>query len=58
MVKEAIRNPLFTFPPKKDSYGINVKIIGKEATIVTNPDTGKLITVWETSSKKKLEYGK
>jgi hypothetical protein len=56
-INNAIKKPLDTGPIKYDSLGRpSQKIIGKEATVIKNPETGKVITTYPTGSKvlKKL----
>ena len=58
--KDAIDNPLFKGEIVIDDLGRkSVKYIGKEATVIVNPDTDTEITAWKTSSRvrKKLEGG-
>ena len=57
-VKDAIVNPLHIFPVKVETNGVSQKLLGKYATISINPDTGILITVWETGTKDLKKYVK
>ncbi len=51
-VRNALKNPLKTTAVKYDKLGRpSIKVIGKKATVVVNPNTGKIITTWPTSSK-------
>lgn len=59
-ILDALQNPLFIGEEIEDEYGRkSVRIIGKDATVCVNPETGTIITTWKTSSKirKKLESG-
>ena len=50
---DAIRNPLDVRPVKVDSLGRpSQRIIGEKAEIVINPETGKVVSINPTSSKK------
>mgnify|MGYP001625429717 FL=1 len=35
----------------------SIKYIGKNATIVVNPDTGVVVTVWKTGKSTVKKYG-
>jgi RHS repeat-associated protein len=51
-VNDALKNPLKVKPTKYDSFGRpSQTYIGKNATVVVNPTTGKVITMWRTGSK-------
>ena len=55
---DAIVNPLKRCPTKTDEQGRKAyKSIGKDATVVVNPDTGDVITAYKTKSRyrRKLE---
>ena len=34
----------------------SVKYIGKDATVIMNPDTNTVITTWKTSSRVRKKY--
>ncbi len=52
-VKDAFTNPLETGTIKIDGQGRkSIKYTGEFATVSINPDTGTIITVWKTSSKR------
>ncbi len=56
-IDDALNNPLKVTDVKYDSQGRpSIKYIGKNATVVVNPTTGKIITVYGTHTKyvKKL----
>jgi hypothetical protein len=51
---DALHNPIKSKPIRTDSLGRpSQQIIGNQATVVVNPETGKIITVWPTSSRMK-----
>jgi hypothetical protein len=53
-IDDALKNPIKTKPVRVDSHGRpSQQLVGKEATVVVNPETGKIITVWRTSSKRR-----
>ena len=59
-VDDAIANPLFKGAVVTDDQGRkSVKFIGKEVTVIQNPDSGEVITTWKTGSnvRKKFERG-
>ena len=49
--KDALINPLKVGKIKKKDNGKSQEIIGENARVIINPDTGNIITVWETSTK-------
>lgn len=50
---EAFKKPLQVKPVKVDELGRpSQQIIGPKATVVQNPETGQVINVWPTSSKR------
>ncbi len=58
--QDALDNPLQVGEIRYDNMGrASQQYIGEKVTVVINPDTGKRITVWPTSSKtvKKLKGG-
>ena len=58
---QAVRKPLKIDDPKTDKQGrTSFKIVGKNATIYVNPDTGTVTTVHKTHSRvvRKLLDGK
>ncbi len=57
-IADALTNTLDYGKIKMDSKGQrSQKLIGANATVYINPDTGKLITVVPTSTKLKMKYG-
>ena len=57
-VEDAKMNPLYTKPIVVDAQGIKSQIIiGKKATICINPESGRIITTWKTSSRLRRKYG-
>ncbi len=51
-ILDALRRPLRVRDVKIDELGRpSQQIIGREATVVQNPETGDLITTWQTSTK-------
>jgi hypothetical protein len=57
-VQNALNSPLRVDPIRIDPVGrMSQRYIGRYATIVVNPDTGKWITAWPTSSKIVTQYG-
>ena len=60
-IADAINNPLKITPTKTDDLGRkSYRAIGENATVVINPETGKISTAWRTSRKlsAKLKKGK
>ncbi|MDU3526425.1 minor capsid protein [Clostridium sp.] len=49
--KDALINPLKIGKIKKKDNGKSQEIIGENARVIINPDTGNIITVWKTSTK-------
>ncbi|MDY4606393.1 minor capsid protein [Clostridium tertium] len=49
--KDALINPLKVGKIKKKDNGKSQEIIGENARVIINPDTGNIITVWKTSTK-------
>lgn len=49
--KDALINPLKVGKIKKKYNGKSQEIIGENARVIINPDTGNIITVWKTSTK-------
>lgn len=51
-ILDAVKNPLKVAETKVDSLGRqSQKIVGEKATAVVNPETGKIVTVYPTSTK-------
>ena len=51
-IKDALQNPLQTTEIRYDNQGLpSVKYIGENSTVVVNPDTGLIITVYPTSTR-------
>lgn len=56
-IDDALKNPLFKGNVVIDANGRkSIKYIGKDATVVLNPETNKVITSWKTSSRLKKKY--
>ena len=56
-IDDALKNPLFNGNVVIDANGRkSIKYIGKDATVVLNPETNKVITSWKTSSRLKKKY--
>lgn len=49
--KDALLNPLKLGKIKKKDNGNSQELVGENARVIINPDTGNIITVWRTSSK-------
>lgn len=58
-IEDALENSLHVSPIKTDSQGRrSQKYIGSAATVIKNPDTGDIVTVWATSTKRREKYSK
>ena len=58
-IKDAINNPLKVKPVRIDAQGRASQIyIGKNATVVRNPETGKIVSVWRTGTRTANKYSK
>lgn len=56
-VDDAIANPLHAFEPTTDSQGRRAqKLVGASATVVVNPDTGVIITMYKTGRRERRKY--
>lgn len=56
-VQDARTNPIYSKEIVTDGLGRKSQIlIGKNATICINPDTGKVITAWKTGTKTRRKY--
>jgi hypothetical protein len=56
-IADARQHPLHRKPTKTDELGRrSYQQIGRDATIVVNPDTGNLITTWRTGSRTRRRY--
>lgn len=51
-VADALQNPLKIGKIKESSNGKNQEFFGEKARVHINPETGNIITLWKTSSKK------
>ena len=52
-IYDALTNTLKTNKIKTDEFGRrSQQFIGEYVTVVVNPDTGKISTIWRTASKK------
>ena len=57
-VDDAIANPLHAFEPTVDLQGRRAqKLVGASATVVVNPDTGVIITMYKTGRRERRKYG-
>lgn len=57
-VSDALANPLHEDQIKSDALGRRAqKVIGGQATVVRNPDTGAIITAYKTGRKERRKYG-
>lgn len=56
-IQDALQNPLFKGEVVMDEYGRkSIKYIGREATVIMNPDTNTEITTWKTGSRIRKKY--
>lgn len=56
-IQDALKNPLFKGEVVMDEYGRkSIKYIGREATVIMNPDTNTEITTWKTGSRIRKKY--
>lgn len=56
-IADARQNPLHRTPTRTDANGKrSYQQIGRDATIVVNPDTGNLISTWRTGSRYRKKY--
>lgn len=56
-VKDALNNPLFKGNVIIDEQGRkSIKYIGREATVIMNPDTDTEITAWKTGTRIRKKY--
>ena len=57
-VDDALANPLYKGDVIVDNAGRkSVKYIGKDVTVIWNPDTGEVITAWKTGTRIRRKYG-
>lgn len=57
-IADAISNPMFVGEVVVDEFGRkSVRYIGADVTVVLNPDTGDVITIWKTGSRMRKKYG-
>ena len=52
-ITDALKNPLGISKVKMDKFGPSYKIVGKNATVIINPETNTLITTYKTTSNTK-----
>ncbi|MBR1979714.1 phage minor head protein [Candidatus Proelusimicrobium excrementi] len=58
-IDNAVKAPLFVGEVTTDEQGRkSQKYIGKDVTVIRNPDTGQVITSWKTSTRLRRKYGK
>ncbi len=56
-IDDAIRNPIFKGKVVVDEYGRkSVKYIGKNATVILNPETNEVVTTWKTGTRTRKNY--
>jgi len=56
-IDDALKNPLFTGEVVTDDQGRkSVKLIGREVTVIQNPDSEEVITTWKTSARIRKKY--
>ena len=56
-IADARQHPLHRKPTRTDANGKrSYQQIGRDATIVVNPDTGNIITTWKTGTKTRRRY--
>ena len=57
-IKNALEKPFLVGDLKVDDYGRkSQKFIGKEATVIINPETGIVVTTWKTGKATIKKYG-
>lgn len=57
-VDDAMANPIHAFEPTTDAQGRRAqKLVGASATVVVNPDTGVIITMYKTGRRERRKYG-
>lgn len=57
-IDDAIENPLHAFDVTTDEQGRRAqKLVGASATVVINPDTGVIITMYKTGRRERRKYG-
>lgn len=58
-IDDALKNPLYKGEVVVDDKGRkSVKYIGRNATVIYNPDTEKAVTVWKTGTRTRKKYEK
>ena len=58
-IDDALKNPLYKGEVVVDDKGRkSVKYIGRNATVIYNPDTEKAVTVWKTGKRTRKKYEK
>lgn len=56
-IDDAISNPIFKGDIVVDEYGRkSVKYIGKNATVIVNPETDEVVTTWKTGTRTRKKY--
>lgn len=57
-VDDALARPIHRDPVREDAQGRrSQRLVGREATVVVNPDTGRIITTYRTGSRERRRYG-
>ena len=58
-IKQALTNPLHVYPDKvSDSGKVGRKYLGKQSTVVINPETGNVVTTYKTQERYAKKYAK
>lgn len=58
-ILDATERSLYIGPVKTDTAGRKSKqYLGKSATVCINPDTGAIVTIWRTGSKRAQKHMK
>lgn len=56
-IDDALSNPIFKGNVVVDEYGRkSVKYIGKNATVIVNPETNEVVTTWKTGTRTRKKY--
>lgn len=58
-IVDAVKNPLYIKQVRYDNLGRpSQRFIGKYATVNVNPTSGTIVTIWPTSTKKRMKYSR
>lgn len=55
-IKDSLDKPLYIFPNVIGKNGTSRKYLGRDVTVALNPETGKIITTYKTSSQRRKKY--